>query len=209
MAAQRYRRPGNGSAGARTWVPVLLVVVLAVATALAWVGRDRRDPPGAAASGAYPPGASSAGFGATDTAWIQIMIPMNEQLLAIVDLVPGRGADTQFHAVAQRVAASRRAELTDLYRLRERAGLPATNVHEGHDMPGMVTGTELDTMRAQHDRAFDTAVRDPLREHLDQGARLAASETAYGAEPETRQLAGRVEDTRRTELGLLTATATA
>jgi hypothetical protein len=69
----------------------------------------------------------------------------------------------------------------------------------------MVTAADLATIAALHGAAFDQAVRDTLREHLGQGAWLAAAELANGRDPRTRRLAALVEAARKAELGRLPA----
>ncbi|WP_433350354.1 DUF305 domain-containing protein [Micromonospora sp. CA-111912] len=187
------RRPRNGPARA----PVLLVGLLLVAGPSA-TGCVAEPPTG------VPTPAATATFGGTDAAWIQLMIPMNEQALAALDLVPGRSADEGVREVAGRIAAGRRAELDDLRRLRGRAGLPAVNEHEGHDLPGMVIPADLVALRSLRGPAFDSAIGQTLREHVEQGARLADAERTNGSDAQTRGLAERVGRTRATELGWLT-----
>ncbi|WP_343446388.1 DUF305 domain-containing protein [Micromonospora schwarzwaldensis] len=134
------------------------------------------------------------------------MIPMNEQVLKALDLVPGQTTDERIRDLAGRIAAGRRAELDDLRRLRGSAGLSAVNQHEGHDLPGMVVPADLVVLRSLRDAAFDRAVRETLREHVEQGARLADAEQTNGGDPETRRLAERMRQTRATERGWLRRT---
>ncbi|NBE84095.1 DUF305 domain-containing protein [Micromonospora rubida] len=201
MTVIPLRRPRSGPARA----PVLLVGLLLVAgpSATGCVAA----PPTAPSTGVPLPGvptAATATFGGTDAAWIQLMIPMNEQALAALDLVPGRSTDEGVRELAGRIAADRRTELDDLRRLRGRAGLPAVNEHEGHDLPGMVVPADLVALRSLHGPAFDHAIGQTLREHVEQGARLADAERANGSDAQTRGLAERVGRTRATELGWLT-----
>lgn len=145
------------------WGAALLVLLAACSTV---------PPPAAPSSSASP-------FNATDTAWIQLMIPMNEQLLPALDLAPPPLA-----AFAAELRASHAEELGRLKRLRERAGLPEDNVHAGHQMPGLLSEADLAGLRMD-----PSGLPAKLREHLDQSALLARGEQESGADQETRDLA--------------------
>ncbi|MFF3869397.1 DUF305 domain-containing protein [Micromonospora sp. NPDC001898] len=113
------------------------------------------------------------------------------------------GTDEGVREMAGRIAAGRRAELDDLRRLRGRAGRPAVNEHEGHDLPGMVVPADLVALRSLRGPAFDSAIGQTLREHVEQGARLADARRTNGSDAQTRGLAERMGRTRATALGWL------
>ncbi|MGW4113194.1 DUF305 domain-containing protein [Actinosynnema sp. NPDC004786] len=161
------------------WGAALLALLAACATV----------PPPAAP----PSSASASPFNPTDSAWIQLMIPMNEQLLPALALAPPPLA-----AFAAELDASHRAELGRLKRLRERAGLPEDNVHAGHQMPGLVSEADLAGLRMD-----PSGLPAKLREHLDQSASLARGEQESGADPETRELAASIAAARAGQLARL------
>jgi hypothetical protein len=134
-----------------------------------------------------PAPAATAGpaFNGTDLAWIEVNIAMREQLLPLLTFVREKG-DT---ALTARVRPVAEAELATLRALHDRAGLPAQNPHEGMPMPGMVTPEDLAHLRTLSGVALDKAVTAEVHEYLEQGRNLARSETAAGAEPQTRRLA--------------------
>ncbi|WP_447006875.1 DUF305 domain-containing protein [Saccharothrix isguenensis] len=133
-----------------------------------------------------PEPATPSPFNATDTAWIQLMIPMNEQLLPALDLAPPALA-----GFAAGLRASHEQELVDLKRLRDRAGLADANVHAGHQMPGLVSQADLAALRLD-----PSALPAKLREHLEQSASLARGEQDSGADQESRELAGAIASKR-------------
>ncbi|WP_439657290.1 DUF305 domain-containing protein [Lentzea sp. HUAS TT2] len=140
-----------------------------------------------------PPAPPVSPFNATDTAWVQLMIPMNEQLLPALDAAPP--ALTTF---AAQLKASHSDELVRLRQLRDRAGLPDTNVHAGHQMPGLVSEADLLTIRTD-----PSALAKKLHEHLDQTAKLARSEQENGTDAATKEFAASVESSRRDQLSRL------
>ncbi|MBI0293420.1 DUF305 domain-containing protein [Streptomyces sp. PRKS01-29] len=142
--------------------------------------------------------ATSGTFNSSDIGWLQLMIAMDDQAVLLLGLVPGHSADAGVVKWAQPVAAAWRGERVRLRKLLVRAGVPDTNPHEGHDMPGMVTGGELHTIKRAKGAAFDALFLAAMREHLDQAARIARSERSAGADPAARKLAAGVEETART-----------
>lgn len=137
----------------------------------------------------------SSSFNATDTAWIQLMIPMNEQLLPALDLAPPGLAP-----FAADLRASHERELAVLERLRSRAGLSDANPHAGHQMPGLVSETDLAGLRLD-----PSGLPAKLREHLEQSALLARGEQDSGADQETRDLAASIGSTRAEQVARLGA----
>jgi hypothetical protein len=153
---------------------------------------------GCSAPGPAPAPATSAvtpvtSFNGTDTAWIQLMIPMTEQILAVLAL--GHRGTTD-----PRVAAAHRADLVRLTALRDRAGLSAVDVHEGHDMPGMMTPAEFAAARRDPRPALITG---HLRAHLAQSVLLCDGERASGADPGTLAVAEQIRRSRAAQLARL------
>ncbi|MFC7647768.1 DUF305 domain-containing protein [Streptosporangium lutulentum] len=142
-------------------------------------------------------------FNATDVAWMQLMIPMDEQLLTMLELAPKRTSNPEVTRLAERFAADHRAELLRLRELLDRSGAPTTNVHEGHDMPGMVTAEDLRVIDRTTGAAFDRLFAKNMREHLEQGVLLSRGVRGSGADQGTRELAGSIEKTRAAQLDRL------
>ncbi|MER7362764.1 DUF305 domain-containing protein [Nonomuraea wenchangensis] len=166
----------------------------------------------------------------TDIAWLQLMIPMDERVLPLLDLGTSRG---HAPAVGQLAGRLRAAHVAELARLRAAlhatdlpatglpatglpatglpttglpaTGLPADNPHAGHDMPGMITAAELARLRTAEGPAFDTLFAGHLRAHLRQSRSVTRSEQVSGADPGIKALAAAIERTRTTQLSALAA----
>ncbi|GGP71302.1 DUF305 domain-containing protein [Saccharothrix coeruleofusca] len=132
-------------------------------------------------------------FNPTDTAWLQLMIPMNEQALPALDLAP-----PELAGFAAAVKESHQRELVHLRRLRAEAGLPDTNLHAGHQMPGLVTEADLAALRLS-----PSGLAGELREHLDQSALVARGELDAGANQAVKDLAAAVSSARTAQLAEL------
>ncbi|MFD5894199.1 DUF305 domain-containing protein [Streptomyces sp. NPDC060366] len=138
--------------------------------------------------------------GATDAAWIQLMTPMNEGAVELLTMAADRAADARLRDWANDLATAHRAELGRMRPLLKELGLPSTNVHEGHEMPGMVTPGDLTQARAAEGAAFEKVFVIQIREHLEHSARVSRSEVDAGSEAAAKKLAAALVEARRGEL---------
>ncbi|MGC4866212.1 DUF305 domain-containing protein [Micromonospora sp. DT53] len=174
----------------------LLVAVLLVAGCGAGPrgAASTATPPAAAPSATTAPTAmgTAGSFNPTDIAWLQLTVAMTERLLPVLDLVPTRTTDPAWRRAAAQLASARRAELDRARRLLAEAAAPTTNPHEGHDMPGMVTPTEMTALRSATGTPFHRLLAGHLRAHLAQSVRIAEAEQQSGVQPATVALAAAV-----------------
>ncbi|MEU7102667.1 DUF305 domain-containing protein [Streptomyces longwoodensis] len=152
---------------------------------------------GLAAAGCTPRPAADrpapAAFNGTDTAWIQLMIPMDERASLLTDLAPARAGRPALAAWAKEAGSRLEDELVDLRELLRLSGVPDTRPHEGHTMPGMVG---LDTVRRAKNvtgDGFDRLLSESLRAHLVQVRMLCASERTSGGAAQAKDLAATIE----------------
>lgn len=158
---------------------------------------------GCATTVAAPPSTpATPAFNPTDVAWLQLVVPMTENALSAARLAPDHAASPAVLAAARSVAAPSERLLTRLKSVRDRAGLPAADVHSGHRMPGMVTAADLVSLRTGRGAEFDQRLVALLRAHAAQLVVLARGERTSGADAETRELADEVgaEGTRQEQV---------
>ncbi|MFF2942595.1 DUF305 domain-containing protein [Streptomyces niveus] len=146
--------------------------------------------------------------GATDAAWLQLMTPMNEGAVELLTMAADRATDPGLRSWATDLAAAHRTELDQMRPLLKQLGLPATNVHEGHEMPGMVTPGDLAQARAAKGTAFEKVVVVQIREHLEHSARVSRSEVDAGSDAAAKKLAASLVEVRAAELDTLKRVAT-
>jgi uncharacterized protein (DUF305 family) len=173
-----------------------------IAALLAMTGcADATAAPGPAGTPAPALSAGQPGFfGGTDLAWVEINIAMDEQLLPLLALAPGKAVSADVKAYAAGVETFTRTELAGLRQLHDQAKLPAVNPHEGMPMPGMVTPEQVTEAGAASGTAFDKLLVKLVRAHLEQGTSLAGSEQKAGVEPQTLALAKLVLSSRATAI---------
>ncbi|MER7274214.1 DUF305 domain-containing protein [Dactylosporangium sp. NPDC000244] len=183
----RRRPPPRPTAHIRLAAGLLTVLALVA-------GCGAEPEPGAAPPPAVAAAASE--FGGTDLAWVELMIPMDEQLLPVLDLVRAKAADPALVALAGELRGTYDQEIPRLRALSDQAGLPKDNPHAGHKMPGLVDADLLARLRAGTGPEFEQQAVATLREHLDQLRNLATSELANGTSPTVKTLAEQVAKTR-------------
>ncbi|MFJ6433564.1 DUF305 domain-containing protein [Streptomyces sp. NPDC091416] len=180
-------------------ITAALALLLLLAGCAAPADAERPARPGPATSA--PP--LSVPADPTDAAWVQLMTPMNEQAVALLALAGDRAADPRVRSWAATLRTAQNGELARLRALLSRMGLPDTNVHEGHDMPGMVTEHDLGRARTVRGGAFDRFLLAQIGDHLRQSAQVSRSETKAGTRPDARQLAAALVAARRAGLDRL------
>ncbi|MET8057202.1 DUF305 domain-containing protein [Streptomyces microflavus] len=187
-------------------LPVVAPILLALLGLTASAGCSTTSEPAPAASpvrtaaAPSPTASPSASSTPTDAAWAQLMTPMNEKALALLTLAADRATEPRLRAFATRLHSGQEAELGRLRPLLARMGLPDTDVHAGHDMPGMVTETDLEAARAAEGAAFDRLFLTGIRDHLRHSAQVSRSEITAGARADAKQLAAALVTAREAAL---------
>ncbi|WP_433652964.1 DUF305 domain-containing protein [Micromonospora zamorensis] len=201
------RRPAFGGRAGRIVgvVATLVLTTVAVGLSQGWGRTDQTPSPPTASPSAGPAPTASVVLNSTDDAFIQLLIPMNEGALALIDHVDSRsaGPDPSLRAVLNDLRAAHQAELRDLRGLLAAGNVPEQNIHEGHQMPGMVTDASLAELRAAPDTEVPSRAAALVRAHLAQTVVLCRGEQTAGGSPELKALAGRIQQARAAELSAL------
>lgn len=179
-------------------LPLLLVTALTSCSASA-------DPQAPSRPAAVPPSAGTPASSGdpTDSAWVQLMIPMDEQAVALLALGARKAADPRLRSWAALLRTDQDTELTALRGLRDRMGLPATNVHAGHDMPGMVTAADLEKAGAAQGTPFDRFLVAQIHDHLRQSAQVSRSEITAGSRTDAKERARTLVTAREGQLAAM------
>ncbi|MEU5961061.1 DUF305 domain-containing protein [Micromonospora parva] len=201
-------RPGSRVRAGRMVGVGVTVVATALAVGLT-NGGGRTEPAPVASSATTPPAAAVSTvpvvLNGTDDAFIQLLIPMNEGALALIDQLDTRpaNADPSLRALLGELRAAHQAELRDLRGLLAAGNVPELNIHAGHQMPGMVTEASLAEVRAAPDVEVPSRAAALIRAHLAQTVVLCRGEQTAGGSPELKALAGRIQQARTAELSAL------
>ncbi|MFD4275453.1 DUF305 domain-containing protein [Streptomyces cyaneofuscatus] len=182
----------------------LLILLALTAAAGCSTAAEPTPRPAAVRSTAPAPSASASGT-PTDAAWVQLMTPMNEKAVALLTLAADRATESRVRAFATRLRGDQEAELGRLRPLLARMGLPDTDVHAGHAMPGMVTERDLEAAKAAEGAAFDRLFLTQIRDHLRHSAQVSRSEITAGARADAKRLAAALVTAREAALTELEA----
>lgn len=144
-------------------------------------------------------------FNATDTAWIQLMIPMDERAQLLTALAPTRAAHPALAGWAAQAGRRLKDELADLQELLKLSGVPDTRPHEGHNMPGMITLDTVQRAKTATGGSFDRLVVPSLRAHLVHVRVLCASERTSGSAKRAKETATAIERSATEQLTRLDA----
>lgn len=142
-------------------------------------------------------------FGPTDTAWVQLAIPMHDSALRMLSSAAERTKNPGVLSLAKRLDPVVRKELDALRELAREAKLPDGNPHAGHNMPGMVTKEELAAVRGAKDAEFDRLFAKHLREYLTKARSAAKSERDNGTTPSVQKLAEQIDEARAADLTVM------
>nr|WTA68352.1 DUF305 domain-containing protein [Micromonospora sp. NBC_00855] len=187
-------------------VATLVATALAVGLSQGW-GRTDQAPVASSATASPAAAVPTAPvvLNATDDAFVQLLIPMNEGALALIDQLDTRpaAADPSLRALLGELRTAHQAELRDLRGLLAAGNVPELNIHEGHQMPGMVTDVTLAELRAAPDAEVSSRAAALIRAHLAQTVVLCRGEQTAGGSPELKALAGRIQQARAAELSTL------
>ncbi len=172
-------------------VATLVATVLTVGLTQGW-GRTDQAPVASSAAASSAAASSAAAvptapvvLNGTDDAFIQLLIPMNEGALALIDQLDTRPADADpsLRALLGELRKAHQAELRDLRGLLAAGNMPELNIHEGHQMPGMVTEASLAELRAAPDAEVPTRAAALIRAHLAQTVVLCRGEQTSRGKP--------------------------
>ncbi|GAA0588312.1 DUF305 domain-containing protein [Kribbella sandramycini] len=189
------------------------LAALALLAALAGCGSPTvAAPPPAATPTPSAPASTQPGelkidpsFNSEDLAWIELMIPMDDQLLRVLAMAEQQASDPAIRAFATSVADGHRTELEQLKETRTRSGLPIRNPHEGHDMLGMMTEPEIVALGKTSGAAFDQLFVKNLKEHLDETIVMAGNLGKMGKDPRTKEFAAAIAVSRAAQVKELAA----
>ncbi|WNV84134.1 DUF305 domain-containing protein [Umezawaea sp. Da 62-37] len=183
----------------RTTLALTALLLLAACTAQPDGHADHTHP--AASPSGSASQAPSGGFSDTDVAYVQLAIPQDETALPVLELAKTReGVDPALVALVTEVETGHHDELDKLREALSDAGQTYLNLHDGHDMPGMVTADELDKLAKATGQAFDDQLRTLLRAHFEESTTVAKSELAAGSSPEVLEVTRNIETSRASYL---------
>ncbi|MEU4537253.1 DUF305 domain-containing protein [Streptosporangium sp. NPDC023825] len=137
-----------------------------------------------------------------DVRFSQEMIPHHRQTIRLAGLVDGRSENPYVRGLAAKIKKDEAADI-DLMSgwLRSwQAEVPAKGDHAAHDMPGMLSATQISSLERRSGSAFDKLWLSVLGKHLDSGVQMAQVVIALGRHRPTTRLAERMVTAQRAQI---------
>ncbi len=95
-------------------------------------------------------------YNSIDATFVQMMIAHHQQAVTMADLAPGRAANPQLAALAARISAAQKPEITVLRSWLKQRRLPESDpAHDHATMPGMQTDAAVAALTAASGADFD------------------------------------------------------
>lgn len=137
-----------------------------------------------------------------DTWYVQMMIPHHEQALEMSELVPGRAADPQVAALAERIRASQAPEIEVLRAWLEARNLPVEVPEHDHSaMRGMQSPEAMRRLAASRGTEFDRLFVEMMSDHHAGAVEMSVDLLRVGAEPVLLEFANSVAVEQDVEIG--------
>ena len=119
-------------------------------------------------------------YNAVDVAFVQMMIVHHQQAVQMADLAPGRAGNKQLGALADRISAAQKPEISVLRQWLTDRQLPETDPNHDHaTMPGMQTDAAMASLTAAKGAEFDRKFADMMTVH-HKGAQQMALDVIRG-----------------------------
>jgi uncharacterized protein (DUF305 family) len=185
----------------KRFLAVGALAALVFALPLTGCGHASPARPTTARSPAVPP---PAGVNATDVMFVQMVLPHHRQGTQIARLATGREPREEVRILAAAIDTTQSAEVDTLEGWLHGWHQPetATDAH-AHDAHGGVPATSLTTIAALQKATgadFDRRFLDTMIAHQDDAIQLARMELAGGLDPQTKEFATRLDQSRTAQI---------
>ena len=136
-------------------------------------------------------GCSSQSDAVPEVEFAQMMIPHHEQAIVMSDLALAKNAGPEVSALAVSISATQGAEIEQMRGIIARYGAQEMHSHGDHDMPGMLTESQLDELGRASGPQFDQLFLTGMIEH-HKGAIEMAEAVLDSDDAEVRTLAEQI-----------------
>jgi uncharacterized protein (DUF305 family) len=160
--------------------------------------------PGMDHGGSASPWASAAArtdYNDADVTFLQMMYPHHAQAVEMARLVPGRSHNQQVVALAANIEKAQAPEMEQIAALLQSFGKPApTDSGQTDGMPGMMTGDQMNTLKALSGKDFDRMWLQMMIDHHSGAVTMSNTELAAGTNPDAKSLAQKIIANQQAEI---------
>ncbi|MFJ2292423.1 DUF305 domain-containing protein [Streptomyces sp. NPDC087894] len=148
--------------------------------------------------------ASQGKHNAADVAFAKGMIPHHRQAVEMADLAPGRAESAEVKKLAGEIKKAQDPEIKNLSGWLDSWGreVPAEGAmdHSMHDMDGMMTDQDMDSLKKASGKEFDTAFMEMMIKHHEGAVEMAKTEKADGSFPDAKKMAEAIITSQTAEI---------
>ncbi|MFB8119839.1 DUF305 domain-containing protein [Streptomyces sp. NPDC056465] len=148
--------------------------------------------------------ASQGEHNGADVAFAKGMIPHHRQAVEMADLAPGRVQSTEVEKLAGEIKKAQDPEIKTLSGWLASWGeeVPAEGAgdHSMHDMGGMMTAENMDSLKNASGKAFDTAFMEMMIKHHQGAVEMAKTEKAEGSFLDATKMADAIITSQTAEI---------
>ncbi|MDQ0794244.1 DUF305 domain-containing protein [Streptomyces sp. B1I3] len=141
---------------------------------------------------------------AADVAFAKGMIPHHRQAVEMADLTPSRAESAEVKELAGEIKKAQYPEIKTLSGWLTSWGetVPAEGAmdHSMHDMGGMMTAEDMDSLTKASGPAFDTAFMEVMIKHHEGAVEMARTEKADGSFPDATKMADAIITSQTAEI---------
>ncbi|KAB8196571.1 DUF305 domain-containing protein [Nonomuraea phyllanthi] len=142
---------------------------------------------------------------AEDVMFVQMMVPHHRQGIEIAKVGADRATTPELRTLAAAIATTQQDEVEMMLRWLHSWEQPLTPPTGAHDHHGGMPETDVKRIQAlRRSENFEYDLLNLLITHQGDAVRMAADEVAGGANPAAQQWAGQVQESRRSQVEIMT-----
>jgi uncharacterized protein (DUF305 family) len=162
------------------------------------------------ASASASASAGAGGFNDADVMFAQAMIPHHEQAVEMARLAGGRASDAKVKSLAAKIEQAQDPEINTMKgwlkawnKPTAMPSMPGTDHRSGMD--GMMSGKDMDELKALKGKQFDKMFARMMIQHHDGAITMARTERRNGTDPGAVKMAGDIVTSQSAEVEQLRA----
>ncbi|MFD9291139.1 DUF305 domain-containing protein [Streptomyces sp. NPDC060030] len=187
--------------------PALVAAAGVASLVLAACGSNDGASSGHGGHGSSSPASASASqvqHNAADVAFAKGMIPHHRQAVEMAGLASSRAETAEVKKLAGEIKKAQDPEIKTLSGWLTSWGeeVPAEGAmdHSMHDMGGMMTAEDMDRLKNESGKAFDTAFMEMMIKHHEGAVEMAKTEKADGSFSDARAMADAIITSQTAEI---------
>ncbi|RSM90529.1 DUF305 domain-containing protein [Kibdelosporangium aridum] len=174
--------------------------LMAIVAAIAMAVTGCSSTGGSSTAAAPPAGAST--HNQADVKFAQDMIPHHQQTIQMADLATQQATGQEVKIVAASVLSAEEKEIQTMkgWLSQWGASQPDAAAHGGHDMPGMISTTDMKALQAMSGAAFDKKWLEMIQKHLESGVTMSKTLLAEGQNPNAKAMATEIIENQEAKI---------